>query len=440
MTFEGHGQTVQVALPEEFSRDALQRSLEAGLQRLAPGFLKTIAVVKPQPDMAPGGKRYTLLTETLSENARLKETDLNSGRVPADADLLLVLAPDALDDKQLFAIDQFLMQGGSLVLASSGFDAEVGETLTASRHGSGLEDWLKHNGLVIEDTMVLDPQNAALPVPVQRYLGGLPIREIRMLPYPHFPDVRGEGLNPDNPITAALGQVTLNWASPISVDADQNQARSVTRLLSSSSQSWVSADLDIVPDYRAHPDTGFSPSGERGARLLAVAVEGRFESFFKGKDSPLLAAAEETDDADVSDAEQTVASAADPADDSAAGPITSVIDRSPESARIILIASNAFATDAVLNLASEGLGTLYTQPLQLLQNAIDWSLEDRGLLSIRSRAQFARTLAPLDRSGQLFWESLNYGLALLGLVAVWGWRRAARRSEQARYRAILAEV
>ena len=132
--------------------------------------------------------------------------------------------------------------------------------------------------------------------------------------------------------------------------------------------------------------------------------------------------------------------AADPADDPAAGPITSVIDRSPESARIILIASNAFATDAVLNLASEGLGTLYTQPLQLLQNAIDWSLEDRGLLSIRSRAQFARTLAPLDRSGQLFWESLNYGLALLGLVAVWGWRRAARRSEQARYRAILAEV
>ena len=110
-----------------------------------------------------------------------------------------------------------------------------------------------------------------------------------MLPYPHFPDVRGEGLNPDNPITAALGQVTLNWVSPISVDADQNQARSVTRLLSSSSQSWLSADLDIVPDYRAHPDTGFSPSGERGARLLAVAVEGRFDSFFQGKPSPLAA-------------------------------------------------------------------------------------------------------------------------------------------------------
>ncbi len=440
MTLAGNGQTVQVALPDEFSRDALKRSLEAGLQRLAPGFLKTVAVVKPQQDLGSGGKRYTLMTETLSENARLKETDLKDGRVPADADLLLVLAPDALDDKQLFAIDQFLMQGGSLVLASSAFDAEIGETLTAGRHSSGLEDWLAHNGLVVEDSMVLDPQNAALPVPVQRYLGGLPIREIRMLPYPHFPDVRGEGLNADNPITAALGQVTLNWVSPIIVDADKNQARTVTPLLDSSSQSWVSGDLNIVPDYRSHPDSGFSPSGERGARLLAVAVEGRFDSFFKGKDSPLLATAEETKDEADSEAEETADPAADSAADPATGPITSVIERSPESARIILIGSNSFATDAVLNLASEGLGTLYTQPLQFLQNAIDWSLEDRGLLSIRSRAQFARTLVPMERSGQLFWEYLNYGLALLGLLLVWLWRRRVRSAEQTRYRSILAEV
>ena len=86
------------------------------------------------------------------------------------------------------------------------------------------------------------------------------------------------------------------------------------------------------------------------------------------------------------------------------------------------------------------MGTLYTQPLEFLQNAIDWSLEDRGLLTIRSRAQFARTLVPMDREGQLFWEYLNYGLALLGLVAVWFWRRWVRRTDIVRYQAILAEV
>jgi ABC-2 type transport system permease protein len=381
------------------------------------------------------------LNDTLSENVRLKETDLKDGRVPADADLLLVLAPEALDDKQLFAIDQFLMQGGSLVLATSAFDASVGDTLTARRHNSGLEDWLEHHGLVIEDSLLLDTQNAALPVPVQRQLGGLTIREIRMLPYPHFPDIRGVGLNADNPITAALGQVTLNWASPINVDEGRNQARSVTRLLSSSADSWVSGDLNIIPDYRSWPDTGFEASGEQGARLLAVALEGRFDSFFAGKDSPLAQPPADQSGEDSAGSGDDAVATAEPSDaEQTPGPITSVIGHSPESARIILIASNTFATDAVLRLASEGGGTLYAQPLEFLQNTIDWSLEDRGLMAIRSRAQFARTLEPLERSGQLFWESLNYGLALLGLVLVWFWRRWMRRSEQLRYQSILAEV
>jgi ABC-2 type transport system permease protein len=251
-------------------------------------------------------------------------------------------------------------------------------------------------------------------------------------------------LNADHPITAALGQVNLNWASPITVDQEKNRARRVTPLLSSSSRSWVSGDLNIMPDYRAWPETGFEPVGERGARQLAVAVEGRFDSFFKGKDSPLAEPSEENTDADVAAAESKAEGAAN-ADEEATeeatpAPITSVIERSPESARIVLVASRTFAEDAVLNLASEGLGTLYTQPVEFLQNAIDWSLEDRGLLAIRSRAQFARTLAPLERSQQLFWEYLNYGLALLGLVAVWLWRRWVRRTEQASYQSILAEV
>ena len=433
MVIERDGDTVQVPLPGTFERDALKQSLEAAIQRLAPGFLKTVALLKPQAHGADA-KRYSALTETLSENMRLQETDLKAGRVPADADLLLVLAPETMDDKQLFAVDQFLMQGGTVVLATSAFDTDVAQTLTATRHVSGLEEWLTHHGLAIDGSMVLDPQNASLPVPVQRNVGGLSIREIRMLPYPHFPDIRGDGLNADNPITAALGQLTLNWASPINVDENRNQGRTVIPLLRSSVDSWLSSDLNILPDYRAWPDTGFQASGERDSRLLALAVEGRFDSFFKGKDSPLLAALEQNKPTDEEEAEEISPATEIP------GTITSVIERSPESARIILLASNTFANDVALSLASEGMGTLYTQPLEFLQNAIDWSLEDRGLLTIRSRAQFARTLVPMDREGQLFWEYLNYGLALLGLVAVWFWRRWVRRTDIVRYQAILAEV
>lgn len=439
MVLERGGEAVEVPLPETPTKDALKRSLDAAIRRLAPGFLKTVAVYKPQ-EFGMAGARYSHLMDALAQNARVEDSDLKSGRVPEDADLLLVLAPQNLDDKQRFAVDQFLMRGGSVVLATSPFDVQLTQTLAANKVDSGLKDWLGHYGLAIEDSMVLDTRNAALPVPVQRYLGGLPVREIHMLPYPHFPDLRDDSLNPDNPITASLQQLTLNWVSPVDVDAAKNKGRKVTELLKSSEHSWTSADLNVVPDFTGHPDGGFAVGGERKPRVLAVALEGRFDSFYQGKDSPLAkAAADEKKD----DKKETPGQPPqkdqpkDPAKDQAP---TSVIEASPESAKLVLVASNSFATDAAINLASEGVGTYYTKPMEFLQNVIDWSLEDPSLLSLRGRTQLARTLAPLSESRQRTWEYINYALALAGLAVVWAWRRMVARNDRHRYQRILAEV
>ncbi|MFA7619288.1 MAG: Gldg family protein [Thiohalomonadaceae bacterium] len=426
MVLEGDGEAVPVPLPETLDKDALKRALDAALQRLTPGALKTVAVFKPQP-FGPGAQRYSLLEKSLGENVRVKQTDLKNGHVPEDADLLLVLAPRELDDKQRFAIDQFLMQGGSVVLATSPFDVQVSNSITAGKQATGLEDWLAHHGLTVDGRMVLDPQNAALPVPVERYIGGLALREIRMLPYPHFPDLRGDSLNGDNPITASLGQLTVNWASPLAVDAEKNKDRSVTRLLTSSSQSWSSDSLAVLPDYRLH-QAGFAVNDERKPQLLAAAVEGRFDSYYKDKPSPLA-----QKDGDNENNENEEKAKEDER-------ITGVIERSPESARLVLIASNSFASDMAIELASQGLNTLYTKPLEFLQNAIDWSLEDRGLLALRGRTQLARTLDPLPEGRQAWWEWGNYAMAVLGLAIVWLWRRRVLAADRKRQEQILAEV
>lgn len=437
MVIEGAGDPVQVPLPETLDKDALKRSLDAAFKRLAPGFLKTIAVVKPVTSAYgdSDGAQYNALTRVLEESARIQVTGLEDGRVPEEADLLLVLSPRDLSDRQVFAIDQFLMRGGSVVLATSPFEIQLAQTLNASQQQSGLADWLGHQGISIADTLVLDPQSASLPVPVERYIGGIPVQEIHMVPYPHFPDIRGPGINGDSPITAGLDQLTLNWASPITIDAAKNKGRTVTELLKSSAQSWTSPDPNLIPDYSAFPATGFEPQGKRAAALLAVALEGRFDSFYQGKPSPLA------QDTDAGDAHSDDAADADAAADAAKkNAITGVIDRSPESARLVLVASNSFATDTAIDLASQGLGTLYLRPVEFLQNAIDWSLEDRSLLALRGRSQLARTLAPLAEGEQRRWEYLNYGLALLGLGAVWGWRRRVAAADRRRYQNLLAEI
>ncbi|MEJ2131867.1 MAG: hypothetical protein P8Y95_09675, partial [Gammaproteobacteria bacterium] len=82
-------------------------------------------------------------------------------------------------------------------------------------------------------------------------------------------------------------------------------------------------------------------------------------------------------------------------------------------------------------------GTVYVNPLQLMSNAVDWSLVDSGLLAIRSRGHFNRTLPPMAEGDQMVWEYLNYALALAGVLLLFGWHRYLANRSQARYRSWL---
>jgi ABC-2 type transport system permease protein len=439
MTLQGDGRVIQVPLPENFEKAELERGIESALKRFSHGFLKSVAMHAPasSPHMPQfgmsGGKRFDWLRDTLSEEHNIIAADLKSGQVPEATDLLLLVSPDKLDQKQLFAVDQFLMQGGTLVVATSPFDIDTSGSLAAKKHESGMEDWLAQMGISLEKRMVLDPQNAAFPIPVNRQVGGFVIRETQLVDYPYFTDIRDSGMDKEGGITSGLNQVTLTWPSPVVIDQEKNKARKVTRLLESTDGAWTSDSLEIQPDFRAYGPLGFPAGEERGKQLLAVAVEGRFDSYFSDKPSPLMAAQTEQQPAQ----EDNAKSAQESEGEKDQPVVGRLIKRSPESARIILIASNTFLSDEMLDLATSGLGTRYLKPVQLVENAVDWSLEDRGLLAIRGRAHFSRILDPIDRDSQLFWEYLNYGMALLGLFLVWLIRRQLNRKTESRYAAIL---
>ena len=94
----------------------------------------------------------------------------------------------------------------------------------------------------------------------------------------------------------------------------------------------------------------------------------------------------------------------------------------------------------VLNIASQGVGTEYTAPLEFMQNLVDWSLEDSGLLSIRSRAQLARILYPMDESKRRTFEYGNYAAVLVGLFLVWLMRLILNKRKYLKYKQYLAEI
>jgi ABC-2 type transport system permease protein len=261
-------------------------------------------------------------------------------------------------------------------------------------------------------------------------VGGFTIQETQLVNYPFFVDIRPDGMNRESGILSGLNQVTVNWASPIIVDMDKNKERQVTKLLESSEDSWLSESTDIQPNFSTYGELGFAPGNERGRQLLGVVVEGRFTSYFAGKPSPLgLDKENQVEQPD----------GADNGQEEEAKPriFHRKIDKSPESARIVLFSSNSFLNDQILDIGSSVMQSSYLGPVQLAANSVDWSLEDRGLLSIRGRGHFSRTLLPMTRDIRFFWEYLNYSLALLGLALVWLVRRSMRKRTKQHYLALL---
>jgi ABC-2 type transport system permease protein len=299
-----------------------------------------------------------------------------------------------------------------VVIASSPYSVELsGGDLRLLDYDSGLRGWLASHGLSVGASLVLDPQSAAFPAPVRRRVGDYEFRDVQMIDYPYFIDLRSPGLNPDHPVTANLPQLTMGWASPIEVEP-RDELRLVT-LLRSSDRAWLSTERDIMPRGDAAGRTAFHPEADRGSQRLGVLLEGRFQSWFAGRKPPPQV------------------------QDNGPGP-RGVLEHSPESARLLLLGSNDFMDDQMLNAVVAAAGTQYLGPLELLSNTLEWALQDESLLQIRSRAHFNRTLPPMDRPAQQLIEALNYGLAIAWLLLLalgYGLRKLARKRH---YRRTLA--
>jgi ABC-2 type transport system permease protein len=341
--------------------------------------------------------------------------------VPADVDVLVVVAPQGMTDKERFAVDQYLMRGGSVLVAAGNYGITVdqmGGGLALKPLEDGLREILASYGIEVKKSLVMDPQNEPFPVQVSRQVGDFQVQEIQAIDYPFFVDIRSDGMAPDSPIVSNLPAVTLNWASPITVDEEKNADQQVTTLLQSSPASWTQTDTNIQPDFQLHPDLGFPVGEEKKPYTLAVSVQGVFESYFKDKPSPLT----EGETGEETPQESTTPTPTPPS------PL-GTIKVSPETARLIVIGSAEFVDDIVFDLSSSLTRDRYLNSLKLVQNSVAWSTEDLDLLNIRSRGTYARVLKPMTEREQSFWEGANYVIALAALVVIGIVWNARRRNE-----------
>ena len=416
LILEAGEQAFVVRAEDRYNEASVTAAVEAALKRVVPGFLRTIGVRlpaaistqdafgRPQQPFAS----WQILQQQLADDYAVQQVDLSRGEVPAQVDALLVVAPQAMSDRERFAVDQYLMRGGALLVAIGSRRVDVEPFtggLTLRSAGEGMASLMEAYGVSVASGVVMDPQNEAFPTTVQS--GS--VLQIRAIDYPYFVDVRRDGMSRTHPITSSLEAVTLNWASPLAVDGAQAAGRQVEVLLHSTAEAWTVAQPAAQPDFARYPDDGFLRGDDRQEWPLAVAVTGRFVSAFAESGPP------------------------DVGSDGDAMGQRSMVNASPDDTRLVVFGSGEFLNDTIMSLSASLHGDRYLNNLKLLQNAVDWAVEDLDLLGIRFEGAATRRLLPIDDQAKRTWEVINYVVValLLGVVGVVWWIR--RRGERPMY-------
>jgi len=321
---------------------------------------------------------YEELRISLEKQYKVVNVDVSGGkRVPNDVNTLVIGGPkEKLSEHDKYEIDQFLMRGGRIVFLIDPIDIDS-RGLAAIEIDAGLTDMLEHYGVKTGDSLVVDRAsnaNASFSSGYVRY----------SMPYPFWSKVTKRQFSQDSPMVNQLEDLVLPWTGSVELDAtkvatdseaaagDAAQLRGI-EICKTSQYSWLTGK-----PFNLSPQQRLVPTGDMKNQTLAVAVSGRFGSFYADKPVPLV----EESEAGTSEAE----------------PAAETIRESPET-QIIVVGNARFATSGFL--AQFRYNRLF------FENAVDWLTLGEDLISIRSRFVTDRPLKEISENAKLFVRIIN---------------------------------
>jgi len=216
----------------------------------------------------------------LSERYELRRLPPDIESIAADVDVLMLVHPRNIPEPSLYAIDQFVLRGGRLLVfvdpnsesdSANVYSPDGSVTTSTSDLGPLFKAWgIDYNpGLV-----VLDSQNA------------LQVGEANEVPQYHLEvlGLSGDYFNTKDVVAADLEK--LNFSSAGAINATEQSPLKLEPLVQSSTSSQL-MDSRTVKLAENSPETlreKFKPSGE--AYVLAARFTGNLKSAFAEKSAP----------------------------------------------------------------------------------------------------------------------------------------------------------
>ncbi len=378
-------------------------SAEALLEyRLADAVSKITEVEKPIIGYAVGNgepeirrfNTYDLVENVLRPNYNLFTFDLSSPQfLPKEMKVLIIVKPTiSFTDEQKLKLDQFVMNGGKLLVFADRLNAEM-DSLQIKNQVTAFDRDLKWNdlffnyGVRINADLLMDLQCDYLPFDVNGN------GQFELLPWNYFPVMESKS---NHPINKGLGFVSGRFIN--SLDTVEAEGIKKTILLSSSANArtlGAPAVISGAENVNAPEDAKY----KRANIPVAVLLEGKFTSMFANRLSQSM-------------------------NDSLRSNNASFVAHNIAENKMIIVGDG----DVILNNVVKGnpipMGmNVYTYDTQaqipfankdFLQNCLDYLINDNGLSEAKAKDYVVRLLDSKKTEEQkTFWQIMNIAVPII---------------------------
>jgi ABC-2 type transport system permease protein len=363
MTFQNEGRRTSIPYLDVRRDRLLEYDIALGLNGLTHTKVPSVGILSPllPPTAATGNREGMSFVAELKRSYDLAVIPHFNDKLPDDLDVLLLIDATILKREMLYAIDQFVMNGGRLIVMMDPY-LRFNRSSNIINPSPSLEindisDVLQKYGVkYLGESVIGDAQFASVVSDQQ---------EGRMS-FPYWMRITKQGLSESHASTADLNEVLMVEPGALLLHSEAN----ATALITTTEKSGVSARKDF--GNKTPRDLAQDFEMDEHIHIIAAVLNGPYKSAFS---SPI----EETNQED--HLEQT---------NGRAGPI-------------FVIADVDWLFDPFSLQQSNVGGQVIVRPLNdnlaFMLNIIEYASGEQALIAIRSRGKLKR---PFTRVAKLF--------------------------------------
>jgi len=325
-----------------------------------------------------GGSQPWLIVTHIQQMFEIKKIESTATTIPEDVSVLMVVHPKTLGDPILYAIDQFVLQGGHAMIfvdplaeSDSGGGNPMNPMGGGGPRNSDLPKLFDAWGLEMVKGKVLGDLPLAKKVQIQQQA------RMQVVDYPVWVDFRQEHFSSDDIVTAQVPAITMASAGILQKKGDVGTE--LTPLIQSDEAAMkIDASLlSFMPDLGSILSS-YKPEGEK--MMVAARVTGNVKTAFP--DGKPKEPAKEGD------------TNSGPSNDSENQPSKPHVAESKDPINVIVVADTDILQDKfwaqVQNFFGQRIGIPTSGNGTFVTNALDNLTGSNDLISVRSRAGYSR--------------------------------------------------